>query len=138
MAEVTFPVLAGVTNARATADGGVVILTLQFGDGSTQDVAVHSIQFPHLLNTLRGFAGLADAVRRKMPADTQQEELIAPYRVTSVSTAHASDGSVVLKAGTADGMPVLLAFKADHARDAAVKLVASAKSAAESQSKKVN
>lgn len=138
MAELKFPVLAGVTNARATADGGVVILALQFGDGSTQDVAVHSIQFPHLLNTLRGFAGLADAVRRKMPADARQEELIAPYRVTSVSTAHASDGNVVLKAGTAGGVPVLLAFSADQARDAAVKLAASAKSAAESRNKQVN
>lgn len=65
MAEQTFPLLAGVTNPRATADGSVVVCTLQFGDGSTKDVAIQSARFPHLLNELRGFAGLADAVRQK-------------------------------------------------------------------------
>lgn len=61
---------------------------------------------------------------RRIPADARQEELIAPYRVTSVSTARTKDGEVVLKAGTGQGMPVLLAFSADLARDAAAKLLA--------------
>ena len=135
MAEQKFPLLAGVTNPRATADGGVVIIALQFGDGSTQDVAIHSARFPQLLNELRGFAGLADAVRQKLPADAQQEELIAPYRVTTVSTASAKDGHVVLKAETGQGMPVLLAFTVDQAKDAAAKLAASASTSQEKTNK---
>lgn len=135
MAEKSFPVLTGVANPRATTDGTVIIVALQFGDGSTKDVAVHTALFPQLLNELRGFAGLAEAARQKIPGDAPQEELIAPYRVTSVNTASAKDGHVVLKTGTGQGMPVLLAFTVDQAKDAAAKLAASARTSQEKTNK---
>lgn len=124
MAEQSFPILVSITNPRSTPDGSAIVCRLQFADGTASDVAIEASRLPVLLNDLRTFGSLAEATQRNLPADTPGEELVVPYLVRSVSTAKALTGEVVLKIGTDQGVPVVLAFSAILATETASSLEA--------------
>lgn len=126
MTEMRFPIFSDLSDPRTNADGSAVFLSLKTKDGSSQDIAILTAQLPKLINDLRTLGGLADAVRRKLPTNSREQELVLPYAVSGIAVTTATTGEVVLKLATKQGIPMLLALDRSLAAEAGAKLTAAA------------
>ena len=116
------PVLMSLTNPRTTPDGDRIIATQRFADDTSQDVAILHSNLALIMNNLKTFGELAEGVRRRLPADVRQQEMVVPYTAKGVRIAKAESGAIVLQVTTAQGIPVLIAFSPAQARGLGTRL----------------
>ena len=89
--------------------GEAVQFEFEFVDGSREKFHAARHDFPKIVSTLRGYARIAEQGRRASAA--RPVEVVNPYHATDVRTDTVGP-LIVMRFGTTDGIPVLMALEA--------------------------